>query len=112
MPKDTGPTTPQSVRILGTEVIIRDNPGISCDGIYYQYRREIQLRPREQMLDATAFEHEKNVRYNETKRHEILHAFLDLSGLGSYSDDETLVEWLASMFPQIVHVLKNAGCDY
>lgn len=49
-------------------------------------------------------------------RHEIIHAFLYESGLGSdfkhpnYGHDETMIDWIAIQFPKILAVFKEADC--
>lgn len=51
-----------------------------------------------------------------TMRHEIVHAFLFESGLGSnfahpsYDHEETMVDWIALQFPKILKAFKEAGC--
>ena len=47
-----------------------------------------------------------------TLRHEILHAFLAESGLtngNSWSQNENCVEWIAQMFPKLIHAFIDAG---
>lgn len=49
-------------------------------------------------------------------RHEIIHAFLYESGLGSdfrhpnYGHDETMIDWIAIQFPKILKAFKEAVC--
>lgn len=49
-------------------------------------------------------------------RHEIIHAFLFESGLGSnfehsqYGHEETMIDWIAIQFPKILEVFKEADC--
>ena len=49
-------------------------------------------------------------------RHEIIHAFLFESGLGSnfehsqYGHEETMIDWIAIQFPKILGVFKEADC--
>lgn len=38
---------------------------------------------------------------DQTIRHELVHAFLHESGLSEYSHDETIVEWIAHMWPRM-----------
>jgi hypothetical protein len=46
------------------------------------------------------------------KRHEIIHAFLHESGLGSQSwgANEEMVDWWAIQFPKIMQAFLDAGC--
>ena len=39
-------------------------------------------------------------------RHEIMHILFEESGLACYSEDEVLVDFLASQLPKIIHYLK------
>lgn len=54
----------------------------------------------------------------ETLRHEILHAFLNESGLKANSSgtecwamNEEMVDWFAIQFPKIQEVYKKMGCE-
>lgn len=54
----------------------------------------------------------------ETLRHEIIHAFLNESGLqssamnpsGSWARNEEMVDWIALQFPKLLEAFKKAGC--
>ena len=53
-----------------------------------------------------------------TLRHEIIHAFLNESGLTSSSNgvdcwakNEEMVDWIAIQYPKIKKVFKNLGCE-
>lgn len=51
-------------------------------------------------------------------RHEIVHAFLDESGLmydanvwnGSWAKNEEMVDWIANQFPKILKAYQEVGC--
>lgn len=50
-------------------------------------------------------------------RHEIIHAFLNESGLqenfehtNKFGHDETTIDWFAVQFPKILQCFKDAGC--
>lgn len=53
--------------------------------------------------------------YKRTVRHEVLHAFLEESGLDSnfnhpeYGHDETFIDWVAIQFPKIVVAYSKLG---
>lgn len=55
----------------------------------------------------------------ETIRHEIIHAFLNESGLGwnsfpneqAWAKNEEMVDWIAIQFPKILKVFKELGCE-
>ena len=54
----------------------------------------------------------------ETLRHEVIHAFLNESGLGwnslpvehAWAKNEEMVDWIAIQFPKICKVFKELGC--
>lgn len=54
----------------------------------------------------------------ETLRHEIVHAFLNESGLQACSSvpkdgwarNEEMVDWIALQFPKLLEAMKAAGC--
>ena len=43
------------------------------------------------------------------KRHEIIHAFFEESGLEKYKGDELIVEWIANQFPKLEKAFQQAG---
>ena len=55
----------------------------------------------------------------EIARHEIIHAFLDESGLGDnahtyngpWTQNEEMVDWIAQQYPKIQRAFKEAGCE-
>jgi hypothetical protein len=55
----------------------------------------------------------------ETLRHEIIHAFLNESGLGwnslpverAWAKNEEMVDWIAIQFPKILKAFKELGCE-
>lgn len=54
----------------------------------------------------------------EVLRHEIIHAFLNESGLqsssfaygGSWAKNEEMVDWIAIQFPRMMKAMKEADC--
>jgi hypothetical protein len=58
-------------------------------------------------------------RERETIRHEIVHAFLNESGLGwnalpnerAWAKNEEMVDWIAIQFPKIAKVFRELGCE-
>jgi hypothetical protein len=48
------------------------------------------------------------IEISETLTHEIIHAFLKECGLERYSNDETLVEWFAMTFDEIIECRNKA----
>lgn len=47
-------------------------------------------------------------------RHEIIHAYLDESGLRheSWARNEEMVDFFATQFPKLLKIFKEAGVDY
>lgn len=103
------------MNILGTEYkLIIDTEYCAnafADGITERYERKIYMRNVRDMLEKDAPIQAKQKRYNETLRHEIVHAFLFEAGLEAYGCDETLVQWLAAKMPQVTNCLKEMGCE-
>ena len=62
-------------------------------------------------------EEQKDKSIKETLRHEIIHAFLNESGLsysalqyqGAWAKNEEMVDWIAIQFPKIAKVYKELG---
>lgn len=80
------------------------------DGCCIKYRKQIRVLPTEKMLDDKDNYEEKQKRYNEVLRHEMVHAFFNESGLDKYSDDEILVDWIAMQFPKMFKLFKEYQC--
>ena len=104
----------KEIEILGTVYqLLVDNDGMdqqNADGVCRCYAKKIQVRPPEKMLCQDDDLEAKNSRYREVLRHELIHAMLFESGLGNYYDDETLVDWLAKMFPRLAELFEEEGC--
>lgn len=73
---------------------------LTCDG--WSNEREEDLKAQERL----------------TLRHEIIHAFLNESGLTSSSNgvdcwarNEEMVDWIAIQYPKIKKVFQQLGCD-
>lgn len=67
------------MKVLGTEYkLIHDSDLIKSglDGECQSYSKVIRIRPKEQMLGDLDSDADKEKRYNEVKRHELVHAFL------------------------------------
>lgn len=102
------------INILGTEyeIIINNDDLIkmNADGLCNYYSKRIDIRECEQLLDEIANSEEQYVRHQEVLRHEVIHAFLNESGLMNYSNDETLVNWIAMQFPKMFDVFEKLQC--
>lgn len=63
-------------------------------------------------------EREQEIYRKKTLRHELIHAFLNESGLsdsasvpaGSWAKHEEMVDWFAIQFPKIQKAFEEAGC--
>ena len=61
----------------------------------------------------------QKVYYKKTLRHEVIHAFLNESGLSdnasipvfAWAKHEEMVDWIAIQFPKIRKVFAKVGCD-
>jgi hypothetical protein len=45
----------------------------------------------------------------QVRRHEVIHAFFEESGLEEFKGDELLVEWIAKQFPKMEKVFQVVG---
>lgn len=104
------------INILGTEYTLtettgRDDPRLSsADGWCGSYEKQI-------LVETGLFLHEQGGDIEETrlerarfiKRHEIIHAYFNESGLDDYSKNEQLVSWIARQFPKLLKSFKEAG---
>lgn len=63
-------------------------------------------------------EREQDIYRKKTLRHELIHAFLNESGLSDSSSvpgcgwakNEEMIDWIAIQFPKMVKVFKEVGC--
>lgn len=101
------------INILGTEYnVIVDDSLIpqGCDGLCRTYSKEIIIKSKENMLCPDDSIENKECRQNEVARHEIVHAFFSEAGLEDYSNNEQLVDWIATQFPKLVKIFTELGC--
>ena len=103
----------KKINILGTEYefAINDNEcrEMNADGLCKFYDKKILFRSAENMLEPDCSSETKEIRQQEVKRHEIIHAFFAESGLFDYSDNEQLVNWIAIQFPKMLEVFKETN---
>ena len=78
-----------------------------ADGLCYPYSKQIIIRDVNEMLEGEK-EEAKVVRFEEVKRHELVHAFFHESGLSDYESDEVLVNWIAMQAEKLVKAFKEA----
>ncbi len=107
-----GLLTMANINILGTKYgfEITDNLDSTVDGLCHTVKKLIEIKPVDKMLEGEATEDERKARFNEVIRHEAMHAFFTESGLDGYSNDEVLVDWIASQFPKIVQLFNELDC--
>lgn len=103
--------------ILGTEYEVHiesectDEKLESCDGYCDKTTKKIVVTEKTKACNLGDFE----VYQRKIIRHEIIHAFLFESGLHenwekNAGHDETMVDWIACMFPKMKVVFEEAGC--
>lgn len=105
------------VSILGTEYEIRYLKESeyeklkTCDanGLAELYSKELIINSEIDDGSGKAFANFKEFE-KKVIRHEIIHAFFHESGLGDYTNDENLVDWLALQIPKILKVFQNTNC--
>ena len=96
------------INVLGTDYkITHDLTAEGQDGECNIVAKTIRVKPIEQLAGEN--DAERSYLKARVIRHEIAHAFLDESGLGSYSDDETLVDWIAAQMPKMVDAMRATG---
>lgn len=72
---------------------------------------------KELLIDGTILKSRNNPAYmgnlpyvvDKVVRHEIIHAFLDESGLEMDSRNEMIVDWIAIQFPKLLKAFKQVG---
>ena len=80
------------------------------DGECLMYEKKINIKPVQDMLESDASMSSKVTSWNETLRHELIHAFFFESGLVEYGGDETLVDFIGEQFPKLRQIFDEAGC--
>ena len=107
------------MNILGTEYEIKECfrhedaflEKLQCDGYCDCTSKVIAIRKQDDYDNADRPE----AHIRRVKRHEIIHAYLFESGLGSdwtheQGHDETTVDWMARQFPKIQKTFEEGGC--
>lgn len=107
----------RKLNILGTEYEVNiENAETykeleNCDGYCDKTTKKIVITEKTKDCNLGDF----NVYQRKILRHEIIHAFLFESGLHECwqkndGHDETMVDWIAVMFPKMRKVFEEAGC--
>ena len=111
----------QALNILGTEytlclATVREDPSLKeMDGYCDKTVKKIVVLTEDEDAGVTSVQ-DFAVYQRKVMRHEIIHAFLFESGLHENWDhkvghDETYVDWIATQWPKMAAVFKEAGCD-
>lgn len=107
------------IDVLGTKYTVQILPRnkepilVSADGFCDKSSKRIVVC---NMVDGCDFD-DKERYLREVMRHEIVHAFLNESGLSGnwehkpYGHEETLVDWIAIQYPKIKKAFEQAGCE-
>ena len=104
----------KTIGIMGTSYCIQEDDSIikeDADGTCSKYDKVIKIRPIEKLLSDNDSDYCKQRCYNETCRHELIHAMFFESGLYCYSEDEVLVDWIASQFPKMAELFDSMNCS-
>lgn len=117
---------PIKVNVLGSEYTIlkrayQDDEGLEGLGGYCRYLvREIVIADFKTIPSISSDDKRVlDALEKETIRHELIHAFLNESGLGQstlveenmpWSQNEEMVDWIAIQFPKIMKAYKEVGC--
>lgn len=103
------------VKISKCELLLENNWSGSCNSI----TKEILIGDtNEEKYFGKMTDKEKELTTKETIRHEIIHAFLNESGLqdssmqycNAWAKNEEMVDWIAIQFPKMLEVFKKVGC--
>ncbi len=98
----------KTVNILGTEYeIIHDLESKVADGQAGFYRKKIEIKPLDKMLDEDSTDEEKLNRQKEVTRHELWHCMMFEGGNEEYAYDEKLIDILAILSPKIFKVFQE-----
>lgn len=86
-----------------------NNPGLAeNDGYCLIYGKQICFRELQYLPGNT--EKEKKYREEHVARHEIIHALAEECGV-SYGDNESLVDWIASIIPSVNKAMQQLRED-
>lgn len=100
------------LNILGTEYSYelttdKKDAGLSDTNGYcdiYEKRIAIETEYNENMPGMTKNTNELQKR---VKRHECIHAFLFESGMRTWAEDESFVDWMAVQFPKLLKIFQQ-----
>jgi hypothetical protein len=103
------------INILGTNYTIKESNKVddinleNCDGYCDHTSKEIVIGTFQKQPNSVdnLDEYKKQV-----MRHELVHAFLNESGLNgeSWARNEEIVDWIAYQFPKLIKAFTEAEC--
>jgi hypothetical protein len=102
-----------TVDILGTEYAIiidgdKDNPKMTGSGYIECFSKEIVLK--DIVADNNTFKN-LNMFKQQVLRHEIVHAFVQESGLDLDRDtEEQIASWIAVQMPKMMKAMQETNC--
>jgi hypothetical protein len=100
------------ISILGqeydyAEIAAKDDVKMTgCDGYCDGYGKIIRVKNDFNLNDPANIS-DLEAYKRQVKRHEIVHAFFEESGLEEYKMDELLVDWIAKQFPKLTKVFRQ-----
>lgn len=101
-----------TVNILGTDYDYEvttdkvDTRLCGLDGYCDGFQKRIAIEGEHNENDPNSIGDFRALR-QKVKRHELVHAFFIESGLKDYSENETLVDWIAWQFPKMLARFKE-----
>lgn len=103
------------VTILGQDYDVIDGADMSdyeklqeVDGYASNTRKEIVIA---KFIQEIGTDEDVSFIRNHVMRHEVIHAFLDESGMRKWSEDELLVDWMAAQLPKMFKVFQSLQCE-
>lgn len=117
----------EKVNVLGTEYVIKMVKISECEllrkhswcGSCNELNHEILIGdPSEEEFFGEMTEEEQRMQTKRTLRHELIHAFLNESGLqasssvpeSGWANYEEMVDWIALQFPKMQKVFEECDC--
>lgn len=107
-----------TVSVLGTIYNVIDGneetcPQLAeCDGFTDTTTKTITVNDMSRFDGAEGYVGDANAVRRRVKRHEVIHAFFEESGLATESEfarNEELVDWIALQFPKIARAFAELG---
>jgi hypothetical protein len=91
------------------EIAAKDDVKMAgCDGYCDGYGKIIRVNNDFNLNDQTNVS-DLEAYKRQIKRHEVIHAFFEESGLEEYKNNELLVDWIAKQFPKVTRAFQQIG---